>query len=86
MDREKKAGAAGYPTPAITAKRATGNEAMDVRMMGEGLPPCVKNGDETKFTTLCCLRVFFGVANNSPRNRSGYLADKHRIFFIAYDN
>jgi hypothetical protein len=48
MDGKEEVRAAGYPALAIARQRAAGNQAMDMRMVGEGLPPCMKDGDEAK--------------------------------------
>ena len=46
---EKEAGAAVDPTGMIGPQAATGHYAMDVRMVRQGLPPGMKNGEEPDF-------------------------------------
>src|SRR6059036_2271117 len=45
MDGQEEARPATEPAP-IGAERAAGDQAMDVRMMGERLAPCMEDGDE----------------------------------------
>ena len=47
-NRQEEAWSAGDPALTISRQRATGNKAVDVRMMGERLPLGVENGDEAE--------------------------------------
>src|SRR5271156_2810306 len=45
-DGEQEVGFASDPSPAVEGDAAAGDETMDMRMMGQRLPPGVQDGDE----------------------------------------
>ena len=47
-DRQKEVGPAGDPVAAVWRQTATGDDAMQVRMMQQGLAPSVKDGEEAE--------------------------------------
>ena len=51
MDRQKVSAAGGDPTFAVGGETAAGNDAVQVRMEVQVLPPTMQDGEETEFQT-----------------------------------
>ncbi|SFG46862.1 hypothetical protein SAMN05518801_1313 [Novosphingobium sp. CF614] len=55
MDRQEEAGLARYPARTVGSEYTAGNEAMDMGMMGQRMPPGVQDTDEAEFAARRCL-------------------------------
>jgi hypothetical protein len=79
-DGEQEVGFASDPSPAVEGDAAAGDETMDMRMMGQRLPPGVQDGDEAD-----CGAEAFGGEGHERLGRRAHQETVDRLLVLESD-
>ena len=79
-DGEQEVGFSSDPSPAVEGDAAAGDETMDMRMMGQRLPPGVQDGDEAD-----CGAEAFGGEGHERLGRRAHQETVDRLLVLESD-